>query len=134
VELSADWSINRAWQLQAGYTGLRIHLRAKPGSTDMSGGSSESHDPEEFWSVRSMHDFGDYWQLDVLYRHVSQIANQSVPAYGDLNVRVAWQPAVRLEASLTAQHLLHDRHAEFSVPSMRRQIERSLYGEITLRF
>lgn len=134
VELSADWSINRAWQLRAGYTGLRIYLRPKPGSTDMSGGSSESHDPEEFWSVRSMHDFGDYWQLDVVYRHVSQIANQNVPAYGDLNVRVAWQPTARLEASLTAQHLLHDRHAEFAAPIMRRQIERNLYGEITLRF
>lgn len=134
MELSADWSINRAWQLRAGYTGLRIHLRPKQGSTDSSGGSSESHDPEEFWSVRSMHDFGDYWQLDVMYRHVSQIANQNVPAYGDLNVRVAWQPTVRLEASLTAQHLLHDRHAEFAAPSMRRQIERNLYGEITLRF
>jgi iron complex outermembrane recepter protein len=134
VELSADWSINRAWQLRAGYTGLRIYLRPKPGSTDTSGGSSESHDPEEFWSVRSMHDFGDYWQLDVVYRHVSQIANQNVPAYGDLNVRIAWQPTARLEASLTAQHLLHDRHAEFAAPIMRRQIERNLYGEITLRF
>jgi iron complex outermembrane recepter protein len=134
LELSADWSIHRRWQLRAGYTGLRIHLRPKPGSTDMSGGSSESHDPDEFWSVRSMHDFGDDWRFDLLYRHVSQIANQNVPAYGDLHARLAWQPTARLEASLTAQHLLDHEHAEFGLPNMRRQIERSFYGEITLRF
>lgn len=134
VELSADVSINRAWQLRAGYTGLRVDLRPKPGSTDTSGGSSESHDPEEFWSLRSMHDFGNYWQLDLIYRHVSQIANQSVPAYGDLNARLAWQPTARLEVSLTAQHLLEDEHAEFGAPNMRRLIERSFYGEISLRF
>ena len=134
LELSADWSINGAWQLRAGYTGLRIDLRPKPASTDSSGGSSESHDPEEFWSVRSMHDIGNYWQLDLLYRHVSRIANQNVPAYGDLNARLAWQPTVHLEASLTAQHLLDRSHAEFSTLNTRRQIERGIYGEISLRF
>ena len=134
LELSADVSISHAWQLRAGYTGLRIDLRRKPGSTDTSGGSSESHDPEEFWSIRSMHDFGNYWQLDLMYRHVSQIANQNVSAYGDLNARLAWQPSARLEVSLTAQHLLNHRHAEFGAPNMRRLIERSLYGEISLRF
>jgi iron complex outermembrane recepter protein len=134
VELAADWSVNRAWKLRAGYTGLRIDLRPKPSSTDTTGGSSESHDPEEFWSVRSMHDFGNDWRFDLMYRHVSQIANQNVPAYGDLNARLAWQPTARIEASLTAQHLLNPSHAEFGAPNMRRRIERGFYGEITLRF
>lgn len=134
VEVTADWSINNAWQVRAGYTGLRIDLRPKPASTDISGGSSESHDPEEFWSVRSMHDFGNRWQLDLLYRHVNQIANQGVPAYGDINARLAWQPTPYLEAALTGQHLLHHRHGESGTPNARRQIERSVYGEVTLRF
>lgn len=134
VEATADWSINGAWQVRAGYTGLRIDLRPKPGSTDASGGSNESHDPEQFWSVRSMHDLGNHWQFDLMYRHVSRIANQNVPAYGDLNARLAWQPTQYLEAALTGQHLLHHRHAEFGNPNARRQIERGVYGEITLRF
>jgi len=134
VELSADLSINRAWKVRAGYTGLRIDLRPKPASTDASGGSNESHDPEEFWSVRSVHDVGNDWHLDLLYRHVSRIANQDVPAYGDLDARLAWQPAAHVEASLTAQNLLNHSHAEFGAPDTRRRIERGLYGEITLRF
>jgi hypothetical protein len=81
-----------------------------------------------------MHGFGDFWHLDLLYRHVSRIANQNVPAYADLNARLAWQPTGRVEASLTAQHLLNPSHAEFGAPNMRRRIERGLYGEIRLRF
>jgi iron complex outermembrane receptor protein len=134
VELTADWSINSGWQVRAGYTGLRIDLRPKPGSTDTSGGSNESHDPEEFWSVRSMHDFGNHCQFDVVYRHVSRIANQGVPAYGDMSARLAWQPTQHLEAAFMGQNLLHRRHAEFGAPNARRLIERSVYGEITLRF
>jgi iron complex outermembrane receptor protein len=134
AELTADWSISSGWQLRAGYTGLRIHLRPRPGSTDTSGGSAESHDPEEFWSIRSMHDFGNRWQFDVMYRHTSMVANQNVPAYGELNARLAWQPTAYLEAAVVGQHLLHDRHAEFGTPTVRRQIEREVYGEITFRF
>ena len=81
-----------------------------------------------------MHDFGNDWQFDLMYRHVSQIANQNVPAYGDLSARLAWQPTARVEASLTGQHLLNRSHAEFGAPNMRLRIERGLYGEITLRF
>lgn len=134
VESTADWSINSGWQVRAGYTGLRINLRPKAGSTDVSRGSNESHDPEEFWSVRSMHDFGNRWEFDLVYRHVSRIANQNVPAYGDLNARLAWHPTQHLEATLMGQHLLHRRHGEFGNANARRQIERSVYGEITLRF
>jgi iron complex outermembrane receptor protein len=134
AELTADWSITSNWQVRAGYTGLRIDLRPRPGSTDASGGSSESHDPEEFWSVRSMHDFGNDWAFDLVYRHVSRIANQAVPAYGELNARLAWQPTQHLEAAFMGQNLLRPRHAEFSSPNSRRQIERSISGEITWRF
>jgi len=134
LELSADYSINRGWQVRAGYTGLRIHLRPKAASTDNSAGSAESHDPEAFWSVRSMHDLGNRWQFDLLYHRVARIANQDVPAYDDLNARLTWQPTAHVEAALTGQHLLEHSHAEFGTPTTRRYIERSLFGEITLRF
>lgn len=134
VETTADWSINSGWQVRAGYTALRIDLRPKPGSTDLSGGSNESHDPEEFWSVRSMHDLGNRWHIDLMYRHVSRIADQNVPAYGDVNARLAWQPTAYFEAAFAGQNLLHESHAESGSLNARRLIERSVYGEFTFRF
>ena len=45
AELTADYRVTDWWRLRLGYTELQIHIRAKPGSTDTSHGSNESHDP-----------------------------------------------------------------------------------------
>src|SRR2546427_12775310 len=36
-------------------------------------------------------------------------------SYGELDLRVAWQPVGALELSLVGQNLLHARHAEFEI-------------------
>ena len=51
------------------------------------------------------------------------ITNQSVPAYGELDVRLAWQPTSRWEFSVVGQNLLHERHPEFNLPAVRQEIE-----------
>jgi len=65
---------------------------------------------------------------------VSRIDNQQVPAYGELDVRLGWQPSPELEVSIVGQNLLHDDHAEFGTLAERKEIERGVYGKIVWRF
>ena len=70
----------------------------------------------------------------ITFRYVSEIANQNVPGYCELDVRLAWQPRPNLELSIVGRNLLHDRHAEFGVPATRQEVERGVYGKVTWHF
>jgi iron complex outermembrane receptor protein len=134
AELTADYRVTNWWRMRAGYTGLGIHLRSKPGSTDPLLGSSESHDPNHQFFLRPSLDLPGHFELDPSFRYVSRIANQTVPAYAELDVRLAWRPSPKLEFSIVGQNLLHDHHAEFGAPAARQEIERSVYGKVLWRF
>ncbi|HYV32712.1 MAG TPA: TonB-dependent receptor, partial [Candidatus Binatia bacterium] len=69
-------------------------------------------------------------------RFVTHIANQAVPEYGELDLRLAWQPLATLEFSIVGQNLLHDHHPEFGTVSMptRQEAERGVYGKVLWRF
>jgi iron complex outermembrane recepter protein len=117
-----------------GYTELRIHIRPKPGSTDTTRGSNESHDPKHQFSLRSSLDLPGQFEFDAMFRYVTHIANQSVPTYEELDVRLAWRPTPNLEFSLVGQNLLHQRHVEFGAPATRQEIERGMYGKVVWHF
>ena len=65
---------------------------------------------------------------------MTHIANQNVPAYAELDMRLAWMPVPRLEISVVGQNLLHDHHAEFGALTSRQEIERSVYGKVSWSF
>ncbi len=130
VEATGDCRLADWWRLRVGYTELRVHLRAKPGSNDTSQGSAESHDPEHVLKLHSSFDLGRQWEFDAGFRAVSSIANNSVPAYGELDLRLGWSPTENVELSLVGQNLLHDHHSEFGPPATRQEIERSGYLKI----
>jgi iron complex outermembrane receptor protein len=134
AELTADYRVTDWWRLRAGYTELQIHIRPKPGSTDTSHGSSESHDPNHQVFLRSTMDLPGHLQFAPAFRYVSGIANQSVPDYAELDVRLAWTPTPKLELSIVGQNLLHDHHPEFGAPASRQEIERGMYGKVVWRF
>ena len=134
AELTGDYRVTDRWRLRAGYTELRIHIRPGLGSTDTSRGSGESHDPNRQIFLRSSVDLPRHIEFDAAFRFVGSIANQTVPAYSELDVRWGWRPNPRLEFSVVGQNLLHDRHAEFGSPNTRKEIERSVYGKVTWRY
>ncbi len=133
AELTGDYRIADWWRLRAGYSELRIHIRPGPGSTDTTRGSGESHDPNRQLFLRSSVDLPHDVEFDAAFRFVGSIANQTLPAYSELDVRWAWRPNPRLEFSIVGQNLLHDRHAEFGSPNSRKEIERSVYGKVLWR-
>lgn len=134
AELTAEYRVTDWWRLRAGYTELQIHVRPKPGSTDTSKGSGEAHDPNHQVSLRSSWDLPGHLEFDAGFRYVSLIANQGIPAYEELEARLAWRPIPKLELAIVGQNLLHDHHPEFGVLASRQEIERSVYGKVTWRF
>jgi iron complex outermembrane receptor protein len=134
AELTADYRVIDRWLLRAGYTELQVRISPKPGSTDTTRGSGESHDPNRQLFLRSSFDFPHQFELDSSFRYVSSISNQKLPGYGELDLRLSWQPNPRLELSLAGQNLLHRQHAEFGAPNARQEIKRSVYGKVLWRF
>ena len=133
AELTADYRATDWWRLRAGYTELQIHIRPKPRSTDTSHGSTESSDPNHQFFLRSSLDLPGHLAFDAGFRYVTHIANLGVPAYGELDVRLAYAPIPRLEVSIVGQNLLHDRHSEFR-GNPPQEIERSVYGKVSWSF
>jgi iron complex outermembrane receptor protein len=134
VELTADYQVTNGWRLRAGYAGLHIRIRPKPGSTDVSMGASEARDPSHQVQVRSFLDLPGRLGFDGGLRYVTRIVNQDVPAYAELNVRMSWRPDPRLQLAIVGQNLLHDHHAEFGAGTARREIRRSVFGSVTWQF
>src|SRR3989442_2383054 len=134
AEVTAEYWLTNRWRMRAGYTELRVHVWPQPGSTDTSRGAAESHTPDRQFFLQSSVALPAHLGFDAGFRAIDDITNQQVPAYAELNARLAWQPSSKLDLSLVGQNLLHRRHAEFGAPAARRDIERGVYGAVEWRF
>lgn len=134
AELTADYYVTNWWQLRGGFTEMRINIRPDLTSTDRSNGSGESHDPNRHLLLRSSLAPFRQVQFDSMFRFVSGIANQQLPGYAELDLRLSWQPKPSLEFSIAGQNLLHRSHAEFGALNTRQEIARSIYGKVVWRF
>ncbi len=134
AEFTAQWQVAPAWQLQAGYTELRVHTEPQPGTVDRGTDRTVAHDPNHQLSLRSSLDLGSHWELDSTFRYIGAINNQRLPGYGELDLRLGWRPSAAWELAVNGRNLLHNRHSEFNTPGSRREIGRSVYAQATWRF
>lgn len=141
MEIDTTYEVGPGWRLRAGYALLAESIRVKPGRVDLNNGLSEVADPRNQFSLRSSWDLPKRFELDAGVRWVDELrvngggAPAYVPAYWEMDVRLAWRPAEKLELSLVGQNLLHDRHREYGAPSpTREEIERSVYAKVAWRF
>lgn len=135
AELTVDYQVTSWWRLRAGYTAMKLDIHAKPGSTDITEGSTEASDPNHYFTLRSSLDLPAHFSIHPAFRYVSHIdAPMDVPGYSELDLRLAWQSSPAFELSIAGQNLLHDQHAEFGNPNTRREIQRTLYAKILWRF
>jgi iron complex outermembrane recepter protein len=133
AELTADYRVTNWWRLRTGHTELRVHIRRKPGSTDISSGVAEAADSNHYFTLRSSFDLPRHIEFDPTFRYVSRITNpsQAVPGYSELDLRLAWKPKPKVELSVVGQNLLHDHHAEFGAPPSGQEIARTAFGRVT---
>jgi iron complex outermembrane receptor protein len=134
-EFTMDYELATWWRLRAGYTYLHVNVWKKQGSTDTSMGASETNDPHHIFSLRSSLDCPANIKLFPMFRYVSRINKpMDVPGYGELDVRVSWQPKNNLDVSLVGQNLLHAHHAEFGMANTRNEIQRNIFLRVIWRY
>jgi iron complex outermembrane receptor protein len=142
IELTAVNQVLPWWQLHTGYTFLSEDIHVKPGRIDFNNALNETADPRHQFALRSSMTAGKRVEIDADFRRVGSFRfNESgipgtVPAYSELNARVGWLAVQRLELSLVAQNLLHDRHLEYviSSPNPREEIGRNVYVKAAVRW
>jgi iron complex outermembrane receptor protein len=141
LELASIYQVSGSWSLHAGYTLLMEHMRVAPGQMDLNAALNETSDPKHQFSVRSSLDLPRRMSWDADLRWVDTLITNSgatpgtVPAYFELDTRLAWRATDRVELSLVGQNLLHDRHPEYGFPDPTRvEIVRSVYGKAAWRF
>jgi iron complex outermembrane recepter protein len=140
IELTGSLQLNDNWSLHAGYNFLEESLHVKAGQFDLSNARNETADPKHQASLRTSIDLSERVEFDAGLRWVGKLPNNdgqtpgSVPAYVDLDMRIAWHLGNQLELSVAGQNLLHRQHPEYGFPKPdRAEIERSVYGKLVWR-
>jgi iron complex outermembrane receptor protein len=140
-ELTVDYQILRWWRLHGGYDFLEENIHVKPGYTDLNKGLNETADPENQVFLRSSMDLPYQTELDLAFRWIDTVHNNNggtsgtIPAYAELDVRIAWHATKNFEVSVAGQNLLQDQHPEAGYPnSSQEQIIRSVYGKVAWSF
>jgi iron complex outermembrane receptor protein len=146
LELSSSYQPLGWWQLHAGYDVLLEHLHVRPGQVDTTGALGETADPKGQAFLRSSMDLPRGMTFDTAVRwvdalHIDNGPNGGpvvgvVPAYWQLDTRIAWQATRKLTLSLVGQNLLREYHVEYGYPSPppgpeRTQIARGVFARFT---
>ncbi|HEY4366784.1 MAG TPA: TonB-dependent receptor [Steroidobacteraceae bacterium] len=136
IEAWTSYRPLRFWSLTAGVTYLHEDLKLKAGSTDPVGVDNATlrNDPDYQWSLRSSFDLPRDFQLDLELRRVGSLPQPAVPAYSELDVRLAWLTLGNLEISIAGRNLLHATHAEYGDAQVRSEYERNVYGQVRWGF
>jgi iron complex outermembrane recepter protein len=139
-ELFVDWDVTPWWRLRTGGFWMDQDTRPRPGSTDAERGYGEVSFPSHqvllrstFWMARGV-------TLWFSLRHVDEVPSLEgpvlghVPAYTELDARIAWMLRPGLEASLTGRNLFDRSHPEIGTTTGRREIPRNVQAMIRWEF
>jgi iron complex outermembrane receptor protein len=134
-ELAGTLQLHGRWRLHGSYAYLRKSLSFDEGSRDLTRGASEGNDPRHVAHLRSYVDLPAGLTFDAFVRHVGERPAPVVPAYTELDVRLAWIARPGLELSLVGRNLLHDQHREFGpTGALQYEFERRVFLRTAWRF
>jgi iron complex outermembrane receptor protein len=129
AELVSDWRATDWWRLNATYSYLRINLRRDSNSKDFSTEASiEGSSPRHQATLQSFLNLSDNWEVNWMFRVVSELQSQKVPAYATSDLNICWRPSANVELSLVGQNLHHAHHTEYSEGL---EVERGAYGKVS---
>lgn len=133
-DLVLGWKPTDTLRLEAFYSHLDLDIETDSGSQDFSTPLGiEDGNPRHMGGLRWLWSPAPRWTLDGFVRHVGPLPADDVPAYTELNLRLAWQLRPDLELSLVGDNLLDNRHPEFGGPG-RGRVEVERQGILMLRW
>jgi iron complex outermembrane recepter protein len=112
MEPSFTAQVQPWWKLSGSYSLLNFHTDNSnvPAGFTIAGGSLETADPANQFSLRSSFDLPEHVSIDVGGRFVDKIAGAN--GYFVADVRVGWKPTDNWEISVVGQNLLDSNHVE----------------------
>jgi iron complex outermembrane receptor protein len=129
------YQASERWRLMAGWLELNQDLHTRPGSTDFGGPAALGNDPRHTFKARSSYRVSSALDVDASFRYVSALAYLStVPAYGALDLRLAWHWSKAVELSVEGTDLTRSSHVEFDEHGLPAHIPRAVYGQVRLAF
>lgn len=131
-EIAPDWRPTSFWRLRGSYSFLRMSLKqARTASTGLGPAGDVGSSPQHEVTVESSFDLPKRLQLDLVYRYVSRLPYQLVPAYSTADARLAWRFHRNFELSVAGRNLFQPYHYEYlGDPSGLVGIVRSVYGTL----
>ena len=138
IETSATWQPVERLRIRANYTFLRMNLHTD-GPIRSLEEDLEGNSPKHQVSLWSDIEISRNIELGLGARYVDGLPGvfQRIPAYEELDARLAWRPAPDFELSIVGRGLLHAHHSEFSplfIVPRDVQVDRAIYGKVTWRF
>jgi iron complex outermembrane receptor protein len=146
AELAAELQVADWWRMPIAYSYLDLVLDAEDNRNDSSLMAIERADARHKLSLRSLMSPREDLDLDLWLRYVSDsypdidvgtYGALKIPAYWELDLRVAWRPQRRVELAIVGQNLLNDAHAEgyqATVGGIPAELERGVYGSLRIDF
>jgi len=127
------------WRIQATYSYLQMNWTLKPGSgSTVSPYLFSGANPKHQISLRSGLDLPGNLELNVNARWVDDLPSIGVADYFSGGARLGWRPTEHIELSVVGQDLLAPQHTEFNpgflFQGSRSDVERSVYGKVTLEY
>ncbi len=142
LELAATWQVFETWRLQGGYSFIQIQLHPTSASNDNTEEADEGDTPQHQFSLRSLWQVSDSWQMDSSLRYVDLVraapetSKEAVDSYFTIDTRVAWKVDKAVELSLIGQNLL-GKHREFrgsTVETQATNVEPSVFFKADFHF
>lgn len=125
-ELVLDWQPRTYVNLQAFYDYLHLTVSLDADSTDTTTVNTlEGSDPRHQAGLRMNIQPYDRWTINGSLRYVDGLSYYAIPAYTELNLRIAYQLRPGLELAVSGQNLLQSHHPEFGNTNSRDEIDRS---------
>jgi iron complex outermembrane receptor protein len=136
-ELSLTYQPTDWWRFRADYAHLQTALHLDGGTDVGTERGIEGSSPQNQFALRSSIDLPHGFEFDVALRYVDSLPALHVPSYLELDLRLAWRLSENVEFSIVGHNLLDNSHPEFKptiIATQPAEIERSIYGKITVRF
>lgn len=121
-------------RLRAGVASQRPRYELAPGVTALPPQTTLGNDARHRASLSSSMEFGRGWSLDFEVRRVGARPNPAVPAYTELDARLAWQVRPSLEIAFVGNSLGHASHPEWGAPASRVLLRRSFLAQVLWRY
>ncbi len=119
------------WSVGASFDWLKVDAHFAPGASRVLGTAQLGDDPEFRAGLSTDVALGAAVTARAALRYVDTLPDPRVPSYVELDTRLAWQVAPRLEIALVGRNLLHDRHVEYTSAD---PVQRSVLGQLRWRY